>query len=67
MEMPNVRNTLRDEARNVTFHVMAYRTLTPGEMLQSVRQWFAQRKGRRAAPKNQIITIFTLWGATPNV
>jgi hypothetical protein len=66
MEMPNVRNIARDEARNLTFHILAYRTLTSAEIFLAVRQWATQqRRGKK--PKNQLITILTLFGASPNL
>jgi predicted membrane chloride channel (bestrophin family) len=64
--MPNVRNTIRDEARNLTFHILAYRTLRPAEMILMVRQWAAQQR-RRKMLKNQQITILTTFGASPNL
>jgi hypothetical protein len=66
MEMPNVRHTARDEARNLTFHVMAYRALTREEVAGAVRYWFTQLR-KKKAPKNQTITILTVFGATPNL
>lgn len=36
MKLPDVRNTLHDRNAGVTYHVVAYRTLAPGELTQAV-------------------------------
>ena len=61
MQIPDVRNTIRDEDNNVTYHVMAYRDLTREEMIVSVRHFLAQPKNRRRKTplKNKVVTILT--------
>ena len=65
-EMPDVRSTIRDENRNVTYHVLAYRALARDELVAAVRHYHSQpsvrRKGRQM--RNAVITIFTTHGAT---
>lgn len=69
MEMPNVKSTIRDERNNVTYHVVAYRNLTREELVSSVRLFHSQPKlRRRKTPlRNQIVTIVSVLGATPNL
>ena len=69
MDGPSIRNTLRIPKHNMTYHVMAYRTLTRKELLESVAQFLAQPKiRRRKTPlRNQTITILTVHGATPGL
>jgi hypothetical protein len=69
MQLPDVRNTIKDERNNVTYHVMAYRQLAQAEMVQSVRLFHAQPKiRRRKTPlKNKVITILTVHGASPGL
>ena len=64
MQMPHVRNTIRDEDNNVTYHVMAYRDLTREEMIVSVRYFLTQPKNRRRKTplKNKVVTILTSHG-----
>ena len=66
MPMPDLRRTIRDEKNNVTDHVMAYRPLTRGELIQSVRMLHAQPTIRRRKKplKNEVFTILTVQGAT---
>jgi hypothetical protein len=66
MQMPNVMSTIRDEENNVTYQVMAYRSLSYGELVRSVRMLHAQPKMRRRKKplRNQVITIVTTLGAS---
>ncbi len=67
--MPNICNTLRDDANNMTYQVMAYRTLSREEVLLSVRHFLSQpRVRRREKPlQNQTIKILTIYGASPRL
>lgn len=69
MQMPNIRNTLRDTKYNVTYHIMAYRQLTYTEKVQSVAAFHSQPKNRRRKTplRNLTVTILTVFGATPNL
>ncbi len=66
MQMPNVTSTIRDAENNVTYQVIAYRALSYGEMVRSVRMLYAQPKFRRRKKplQNQTIKIITTLGAT---
>ncbi len=49
MEPPKVKSVLRDEARKITYEVMAYRTLTEREISEQVAQRqkkFKKKRGR---------------------
>lgn len=69
MQLPEVANTIRDEARNVTYRFMAYREMTYEEMLMGVRHLHAQPTMRRKKKpiQNQTFTVLTLYGATSNL
>ena len=64
MEQPSIRSSIRDEAHNMTYHVMAYRPLTREELVQSVRVYHSQpRFRRRKTPeRNKVITIISVIG-----
>lgn len=61
MEPPTVRTSARDEERNITFHVMAYRQLTEAELIQAIRCFRSTKQGRRLR-KNSTYTIISLIG-----
>ena len=69
LKAPDVRNTVRDEEHNVTYHIMAYRTLSKEEMILTVRQYLAQPRLRRrkTRERHKVITILTVHGASPNL
>ncbi len=69
MQMPDVLTTLRDDQHNVTYRVLAYRKLSRDEMIHSVRLYHSQPKIRRrkTSIRNQVITIISVLGATPNL
>lgn len=61
MEMPTVRNVVKDEQRKITYIFMAYRAMTREEMLMGVSVLWQQRK----KPKNgTTLTVMTTHGAT---
>lgn len=66
MEMPDVRSTIRDEERNVTYHVLAYRALARDELVAAVRHYHAQPsvRGKGKRLRNTVIKIITTHGAT---
>jgi hypothetical protein len=61
MQQPNVRSTLNDPNTGVTYHVMAYRPLTRGELIQSVRAYLSQKKVKKSK-LGAVITILTIIG-----
>ncbi len=69
MQGPDVRSTLRDDANNMTYHVVAYRALSREELLRCVRHYYAQLSvRRRKSPlRNKVIEIHTIIGASPNL
>lgn len=60
MEMPTVKNVVRDELRNITYNFMAYRTMTREEMLMGVSVLWQQRKKPK---KGTTLTVITTHGA----
>ncbi len=60
MDAPAVSNTLRDNERNVTYTVYAYRALTRDELLHAVAAYL---RGRRQ-PRNATVEIRTTIGMT---
>lgn len=61
MEMPTVRNVVKDEERKNTYIFMAYRAMTREEMLMGVRLLWQQRKKPK---KGATLTVITMHGAT---
>jgi len=61
MELPQVRNTAIDKARNITFNVLAYRNLTPNELRFAIRVFESSQK--RKLKKNSAYTIVSTIGA----
>lgn len=56
---PGVENIIRDEQRDVTYRVMAYRRLTRDEMVAGVQMYLRQKKGKQ--PKaGTVITILSV-------
>jgi hypothetical protein len=64
MDLPSCKHTVRDEANNVTYHVMAYRRLTRAEVMQGVSFYLSQpQQRRRKKPvRDKVITIFSSIG-----
>jgi hypothetical protein len=69
MQPPNIRSMIRDPKRNVTYCVLACRTLTREELLQSVAACHAQPRVRRRKTRiqNATITIYTIYGSQPGM
>jgi hypothetical protein len=58
MELPNIKNTIIDEDKKITYHVMAYRELNREERVGAVRYFLSTQKKK---PKpNSTITIVSL-------
>lgn len=61
MKQPDVRTSLTDPRARVTYHVIAYRSLTRSEVIGCIRAYLNQK--RRPKPKRgQEITIVTIIG-----
>jgi hypothetical protein len=69
MQMPDVHSSMKDEANNFVYHVLAFRKLDRLEMLQAISMYRSQPKvrRRRRPPQNGSVTIFTIHGATPDL
>lgn len=65
MKPPEVVSSLFDADYNVTFEVIAYRTLTRDELRAAVQEFRAQPKimQRKTPLRNRTITIVTSIGA----
>jgi hypothetical protein len=47
MELPQVSNPIRDDGKNVTYNVIAYRKLSRNEIVQAVRYYHSQKKTKK--------------------
>lgn len=61
MEMPNVLSTIRDPRKNITYQVVAYRSLSREEMVMSVRQFLSQ-KGKPKVKPGSTVKIISIIG-----
>jgi len=62
MQMPNVSNVAKDDERNITFNVLAYRKLSESELLRAIRYFRSTKQGRKLK-KNTTYTILSTIGA----
>ncbi len=60
MELPNIKNVLRDNSKNIRYEVFAYRALTKEELVLAVRQFNSSSK--KKPKKNSCVQITTLIG-----
>ena len=61
MLRPNVRTSLYDPNTEITYHVLAYRTLSHHELLQSIATYQSQNQ-RKKLKRRSSVTIITLIG-----
>ena len=61
MKDPAIVSTIKDEQRNITYHVYAYRSLTRDEMITEVKAFINQRH-RPKLKDGQIVIIKTIIG-----
>lgn len=61
MEQPKVSNPIRDEERDITYNVVAYRKLSQEETVLAVRHYLAGKKSKKPK-KGSTITILTIIG-----
>lgn len=59
IEKPRVLNRYLDQARGITFNVMAYRTLTQEELLYAVALYWKQKGGKKTPKPGTVITIIS--------
>jgi|GEM_PF-1461501 len=62
MKTPTTKNTIVDKAHDLTYVVMAYRTLTDGELYSAIRVELLNRRGKRPV-KGETVIINTAIGA----
>jgi len=61
VEQPRVSNPVRDEEKDVTYNVIAYRKLSREETILAIRHYHAQKNTKK--PKKGItVTILTIIG-----
>lgn len=56
---PDVENLIRDEQRDVTYRIMAYRRLTRDEMVAGVQMFLRQKTGKHPK-RGAVITIISV-------
>ena len=61
MEQPRVSNPIRDEEKDVTYNVIAYRKLSREEIILAIRHYHAGKKSKKPK-KGSTITIVTIIG-----
>jgi len=61
MQQPDVRTSLHDPNTEVTYHVIAFRTLSHHELLQSIATYQSQNQ-RKKLKRRSSVTIITLIG-----
>ena len=64
MESPNISNIIKSLDGNITYDVLAYRTLSRQEIVAAIQVFNSQNKRKRIKP-GTTITILTTIGATP--
>jgi hypothetical protein len=64
MQPPSVKSTMIDEDYKMTYQFMAYRPLNRQEMIQGIREYFAQPRIRRRKTREtgKTVTIITSIG-----
>lgn len=61
MEAPSVRSSIKDPAKDITYHVMAYRALGRPELVQAVGYYNSNTK--KKPKRGSSVTIITSIGA----
>lgn len=56
---PSVESLIRDEERDVTYRIMAYRRLTRAEMVTGVQMFIRSKKGK-LPKKGSTVTIISV-------
>lgn len=60
MEQPTIKSAIRDAERDITYIVLAYRTLSRSELVMAVRVFLQQN--RKHPKKGSVVTIHSLIG-----
>ena len=63
MQLPTVKNILRDEDRDITYEVMAHRRLTDKELVLSVRKALGGLKNSALPKRGARLKIVTTIGS----
>jgi len=65
MKQPDILSILHDAEHNMTYHVLAYRTLSELEMVQTVKLYLTQPKilKRKTHERNKTVTTRSLMGS----
>lgn len=61
MLKPNVVSRIKDTENDVTYEIIAYRTLSKSELVQAVRAYHMQHKAKKLK-KGSTITILSIIG-----
>jgi hypothetical protein len=61
MQMPDVSNIVKDEAKNITYDVRAYRTISKQEAIMAIRIFRSSKQGKRLKA-NSTCVIMTVLG-----
>ena len=61
MKSPNVVSTIKDEERDITYRIVAYRTLTYAEKVSAVKAFLAQKR-KPKLKAGSTITMVTIIG-----
>ncbi|AGX88285.1 hypothetical protein Cenrod_2218 [Candidatus Symbiobacter mobilis CR] len=64
MEAPTISNIIKSPEKNITYNILAYKTLSRQEIVSAVQNFNSQNKRKRIEP-GTIITILTTIGAAP--
>lgn len=62
VQMPDVRNTIRDEKNDITYDVLAYRKLNYAELVQAVRVYDTTRTRKTKLQNGMTVTIVSTIG-----
>ncbi|MDR2819440.1 MAG: hypothetical protein LBB60_02780 [Desulfovibrio sp.] len=60
VEQPSVENIYVDQARGITYKIMAYRPLTKEEMLQGVGVFMRQKNAKKFMKRGSTIKIISV-------
>lgn len=62
MNLPNVRTSVKDPGLGVTFHVVAYRRVTPAEFRDAIAYHLSHRRRRTKLKRGTHIEVHTIIG-----
>jgi hypothetical protein len=62
MQLPPVKNAIRDEENKVTYEVLAYRELSYEELVMAIRVYNGQKRSKKK-DRNCTVQIITMIGS----